>query len=192
MITLVTGCTSGTAYIIARKNTQYVWNATSKIAIADQAYPREEDQGLRQVVLTALLQQGLDLVAPGNADYTLAYWIDESWKTGKKLVTDRSGYWWDPIREPGPPLARNIPPILGQPGFGVAYREIIPQQRVVDAPYAIKGIRLKLIPRSSLQTAWDGYIEAGTQVAEDREPLLLRTLLNYLGKDFVGRAKLVK
>ena len=202
MVTVVmifgTGCASRTAYVIARQNARYPLTCANKIAIADHAHPREEEEVLRQALLGELRQQGFELVAPDKAEFSLTYWIDESWRRGKIVVSNREGFWADPNREPGTPYLPAVPPYFGRPGFTRPYGE--PQigiQHVVDVPYATRGIRLKLFDQASMrsgrmETAWDGYIEGGDRVATQREPVLLRTLLQYFGKDFVGRAKLVQ
>jgi hypothetical protein len=59
-----------------------------------------------------------------------------------------------------------------------------------------QGIRLRLYPRAnsraaSLQPAWDGYIDGGPKVSAERQPILLKTLLSYFGRDFTGSAPLL-
>jgi len=61
----------------------------------------------------------------------------------------------------------------------------------------VQGIRLRLYPSQGLragrfETAWEGYIEAGLKLREDRQPLLLKTLFGYFGRDFSGSAKLAE
>jgi hypothetical protein len=198
VFTLSTGCASRTAYVVARQNAQYPLSAANKIAIADHAHPREEERVLRQSLLAELNQQGFELVAPDKAEYSLTYWIDESWKRGRMVVSNREGSWADPNLEAGSPLMPAVPPFFGSSGSAFTHGQPRPSiQHVVDVPYATKGIRLKLFDQASMrsgrmQTAWDGYIEGGDRVTERREPVLLRTLLQYFGKDFTGRAKLVQ
>ena len=189
---LATGCTSRSAYVIARQNAQYQLNLTNRIAIAEHAHPGPEEQSLRTTLLSELRQQGYRLVAPSEADYTLTYWIDVSWKRGKIVVSDREGTWADPNRNSG---YHHVPPPFFQTG-GVYSERAPSKQHVVEVPWETKGIRLKVFPQESmragnLQTAWDGYIEVGDEVSEAREPVLVRTLLGYFGTDFVGKAKLV-
>jgi len=196
-LTLVTGCASRTAYVIARQNAEYQLGHTSKITLADHAHPREAEQALREDLLTQLPLQGFELVAPDQAEYALAYWIDKSWRRGKVVVSNRQGYWLNPTIEPGPPFLLPSSPYLGTPSFTYSGQPQLGIQHVVEVAYATQGIQLKLYHLESMrsgrmQTAWDGYIEAGDRVTKEREPLLLSTLLKYVGKDFVGRAKLVE
>jgi hypothetical protein len=188
-----TGCASRGAYVFARQNAQYQLSATNQIAIADHAHPREEEQALRQALLAELEQQGFELVAPDKAEYTLTYWIDESWKRGKLVVSNREGTWAYPDSH-----FQGAPPYFDPPGFPYPYGQPEPGiQHVIDVPYSTMGIRLKLFDQAGMrsgrmQTAWEGYIESGDRVSAKREPVLLRTLLQYFGRDFVGRAKLIQ
>jgi len=196
-LTLATGCASRTAYVIARQNGGYQVGITNRITLADQAHPREEEQALRNYLLTQLPLQGFELVTPEQAEYALAYWIDKSWRRGKVVVSHRQGYWVNPTIEPGPPFLLPSSPYLWTPSFTYSGQPQLGIQHVVEVAYATQGIQLKLFYLESMrsgrmQTAWEGYIEAGDRVSKQREPVLLRTLLNYVGKDFVGRAKLVQ
>lgn len=151
---------------------------------------------LREVLLAELKQSGFHLVEPEQADFTLVYWIDEAWKPGTRVVSSRAGTWPDPSLESGHALMPMSLPYFAPAGFAV-YDQPGGIQRVVDAPIATKGIRLKVFPQDSMHsgrlvTAWDGYIEMGSQIHEDREPVLLRTLLNYFGIEFTGRAQLIE
>jgi hypothetical protein len=195
-LTLGPGCTTRSAYIVARKGTQCQVAAAGKIAIADQAHPRPEESALREALLAELRQMGFALVAPAQADYSLIYWIDEAWKPGTKVVANREGCWNDLGLEPGPLFFWSVPPYFVPRGY-LYLDQPSSMQRVLDAPYAVKGIHLKLFSQESIRagrfdTAWDGYIEMGSYVRERREPILLRTLLAYLGTDFIGRARLVR
>ena len=48
------GCASRTAYVVARQDPQYQLSVTNKIAIADHAQPREEEQTLRAALMLEL------------------------------------------------------------------------------------------------------------------------------------------
>jgi len=190
----LTGCSSR-AYVIARHNSQYQLSATNKIAIADHAHPAPEEQSLRTAVMSELREKGFKIVSSSEAEYTLTYWIDVSWKRGKVVVPGGEARWTQPVFVPGggrydsrvPPRITPVGPTSSDSPLGI--------QHVVEVPWETKGIRLKVFPQTSmragnLQTAWDGYIEVGDEVSEAREPVLVRTLLNYFGTDFVGKAKL--
>jgi hypothetical protein len=70
-------------------------------------------------------------------------------------------------------------------------------ETMVEDPVAVQGIRLQLFsrpraPAGRPETAWEGYIDAGFKVSPEREPVLLKTLLTFFGKDYNGRARLVE
>lgn len=194
----VAGCSSRTAYVIARQNAQYQLCTTNRIVLSDPAQSRTEDQTLRKALLAVLHQRGFNVVTSDESEFTLTCWVDESWDRARKVISSGEGYWADT----GFGSGYNSAP-LPRPGIepaGAIY--IYPErdtaiQRVVEVPYSVKGIRLRLFRHDSEhpgrpETAWEGYIEGGDRVSEEREPILLRTLLNYFGKDFIGRAKLIQ
>jgi hypothetical protein len=188
---LTISCASPTAYVIARQSARYPLSLTNRITIADHAQPREEEQSLRTTLLAELHQLGFKVVSPDQAEYTLTYWIDESWKRAKIVVSDREGTW--AIPHDADIHSAALPAFFGP--TGTSYERSLGMQHVVEVPYETKGIRLKLFHQESMRagqmlTAWDGYIEGGDQISAKREPVLVRTLLNYFGKDFIGRAKL--
>jgi hypothetical protein len=191
----LTGCSSR-AYVIARQNAQYQLSPANKLAVADHAHPAPEEQSLRTALMTELRQKGFNLVPASEAEYTLTYWIDVSWKRGKIVVPSdysssswRGGY----LTIPGQ-YNPSAPPRI-TPQVRPDSQSALSIQHVVEVPWETKGIRLKVFPQQSmragdLRTAWDGYIEVGKKVSEAREPALVRTLLTYFGTDFVGRARL--
>lgn len=196
LLTIVfTGCASRTAYVVARLDPQFQISAKNKICLANHAQPRESELTLQRDLESALQEYGITLVPPDQAEFTLTYWLDDSWKTGKKIEYYYNGAWQD-----SDPMAHD--PGLSAPGIGKydapMYQEFtsVPK-RVVDSPYYVQGIRLKLYPKNSnggvqFQTAWEGYIEGGNSVSQSREPALLRTLLNYFGKDFNDHSPLAQ
>jgi hypothetical protein len=64
-------------------------------------------------------------------------------------------------------------------------------------PIASQGIHLQLYTRDDLragrlQRAWEGFIDAGIRATPESEPVLLRTLIPYFGKDHVGKVRLLE
>lgn len=192
LLGLGNGCASHTTLVIARCDARFNLSAPHKIALAPHAQPRASELALQRALVAALQERGMAIVPPAEAEFTLTYWLDDSWKTGKKVVYYYDGDWSDthPMAQPGAVF-------MGSQG-NLFYEDQRPiRQRVVDSPYYIQGIRLKLYPKTGpgagqFQAAWEGYIEGGARVSRRREPVLLRTLLNYYGKDFNGRAPLVE
>jgi len=191
LIAVVTGCASSTAYVIARGDTRFHLNATDRIALATHPKPSKSTLTLQQTLVTALQEKGIEIVSPAEAEFTLTYWLDDSWKPGKKVIYSQGGWQRDfyPVSAGGT--------FAGPYGgiFGYSAEPILP--KVVDSPFYVQGIRLKLYPKTGqgagqFETAWEGYIEGGDRVSAKRGPVLLRTLLQYFGQDFVGRAELVE
>ena len=190
-----TGCASRTAYVVARQDPQFNISANSKICLANHAQPRKSELDLLRDLEIALQELGITLVPSDQAEFTLTYWLDDSWKVGKKIEYYYNGAWQDtdPMTH-----GTRYHETSGGPYGAPLYQEFTSApKRVVDSPYYIQGIRLKIYPKSSAggvhyQTTWEGYIEGGNRVSQSREPVLLRTLLNYFGKDFNGHAPLAR
>jgi hypothetical protein len=196
LVVLLTGCTSRTAYVIARRDASFDLNANSKICLAPHAQPRSSELTLQRDLLTALQDHGISLVPHDQADFTLTYWLDDSWKPGKKVVYYQNGAWSErhPMANPSFYQARGV---IGTRSPMIYVESSPTSQRVIDAPFYVQGIRLKLYPKNStggveFKTAWEGYIEGGARVSHKREPVLLRTLLHHFGQDFNGRAPLME
>lgn len=199
VVTISTGCASHTAYVLARRDASYSPNPTNKIAIVNHLHSRPEDQELSVALMAELKKQGFRLVPQEEADYTLSYWIEDNWRERKVPVQryDPTGY--DPRFGSGP-ISPSQAHYAQAVSGGVIYQSQMPgtvTETLVDDPVAVQGIRLQLYSRASAPggrpcSAWEGYIAAGFKVTPRREPLLLRTLLTYFGKDYAGRARLVE
>ena len=191
-VVVLTGCSSPTAYVIARRDARFNLSNASKITLAEHTHPRQSVELLKRDLVAALSERGITLVPLEQAEFTLTYWLDDSWKPGKKFEYEGN---------PKMIYPRAIV-VLPPRGFGgpstVIYNEsVIAAPRVVDWPFYVQGIRLKVYPRtgdpaSRLQAVWEGYIEGGDHVSKKCEPVLLRTLLNYYGQDFNGKAPVEK
>lgn len=187
----VTGCASNTAYVIARRDIRFNLTATNKLTLATHPHPSQSTRALHQTLVAVLEENGLELVPPAAAEFTLTYWLDDSWKPGKKVIYRQGGRQLDSY--PMSPATFYADPSGGI--FDYSAEPVIP--KVVDVPYHVQGIRLKVYPKSGtatgqFETAWEGYIEGGDRVSAKRGPVLLRTLLQYFGQDFIGRANLIR
>lgn len=189
-----TGCASHKAYVLARRDPQYSPNPTNRIALVNHLKPRPEEEALRAILTAELKQLNFHLVPQEQADYTLTYWIENNWELRK--VPEQT---YDPSF--GPPFTTApIGPL--PPGATVFYQDTLhPPHRametMVEHAIPVQGIRLQLYSRPSTpagrpETVWEGYIDAGSKVAPEREPVLLKTLLTFFGKDHAGRTKLVE
>lgn len=184
---LTAACSSSSAYVNARRHPGCTFTAASRIAIAPHREPRIEEQVLQQALQLELQSQGFQLVDAADADFTLACWIEEAWKPGKQVVY---------VRRAGMRGIQLAQPLLLPGGdFGSMNPTFTP--RIVNAPYNVQGIRLKLLPARAggserFRPAWEGYIEGGATVRARREAVLLRTLFQYFGRDFDGQSPLAK
>lgn len=184
---LTSACSSSKAYVTARSQPQSSFTPASRIAVAPHAAPRREEQVLQQALQLELSRQGFQVVPADQADFILTYWIEEAWKPGKQVIY--------PVDDWPASLPPPLPPILAGAPAGIAYSpHYEPAPRIVDAPFNVQGIRLKLFPAhgtgaDQLRPAWEGYIEGGAIVRAKREAVLLRTLFQYFGRNFEGRAR---
>ncbi len=191
---MLTGCASKSAYVIARRDSQYTHASTDKIALANQNQAGPEEQELARALVAELERQGFRIVPQNDADYTLTVTIEDDWRTRKTIVRNVEPALG--LGVPGPQTASGMP-VAETPG--IYHRHNTPYQyqtaRVVDEQVPAQGIRLRLYSRASiragrLQTAWDGYIDGGPRVSPEQQPVLLRTLLAQFGRDFSGRVPL--
>ncbi len=191
VIVVFTGCSSPNAHVIARRDARFNLSNASKIT-GEHSHPREAEEVLKCDLVAALGERGIALVPPEQAEFTLTYWLDDSWKPGKKFEYEGNPNMMFPR-----PMVIPPPMGLGGPSTVIYHEPVIAAPRVVDWPYYVQGIRLKVYPRTGdpalrLQAVWEGYIEGGDRVSKKREPALLRTLLNYYGHDFNGKALVEK
>jgi len=199
VLAMTAGCASHKAYVLARRDASFSPTLAARIAMVNQLKPRPEDQELAVALTAELKRQGFHLVPQEEAEYTLSYWIEENWHQRKIPVKT-----YDPLGRDPNFTSSPLPPSSLEYGMAVSGGPVYPSPKdgrvtviLVDDPVAVQGIRLQLYSRESaragrLQTAWEGYIDAGFKVAPEREPILLRTLLTYFGKDYTGRARLVE
>jgi hypothetical protein len=192
VIVVLTGCSSPNAYVIARRDARFNLSNASKITLGEHSHPREAEEVLKHDLLAALTERGISLVTPEQAEFTLTFWLDDSWKPGKKFEYEDNSSIMFPR-----PMAIPPPRGFGSPSTVIYDGSVVEPPRVMDWPYYIQGIRLRVYPRTGdpalrLQAVWEGYIEGGDRVSKKREPALLRTLLNYYGHDFNGKALVEK
>ena len=85
------------------------------------------------------------------------------------------------------------------PGVGSViveqYPKFPPAPTYIEDTADVRGIRVQVYPTQQLlagrfETAWDGYIEAGLRLRPEQRNLLLRTPLDYFGREFSGKVRL--
>lgn len=189
---LLIGCASNSVRMIARRISPDAPTSTEGIALAKHPQPRPEDQRLNSVLTEVLKRDGLSATSGGNADYTLAYWIDESWDEVVPAA--------HPIRSREP-----IHVVVGNPNdptegraYGEPFHQSSDEERGTNAHHiSTKGVKLLLYSnRASAATrltpVWEGYIEVGSVESSSRLREAVRSLLANFGKDFTGHVRLQK
>jgi hypothetical protein len=151
----------------------------------------ESELQLRTHLRAELERRGFKFGPATEADFTVACWLEDSWKSGKRVqyYNHMTGKW----------VADE--PMLAYPiGKAFDYPPDYPtRKRVVSEPVYYQGIRVKVYPTARqssglnpLDAVWDGYIEGGAKVRPGHQPILLRTLLEYFGTNFAGLAPRVE
>ena len=194
-----TGCASRKAYVIARLDPQFSTASFNKISLAQQNQPLPDEQELGRALIAELERLGLQIVPQDAAEYTLACGIENNWRTRKIIVHAVEAIEPGLVRSGGIITPMPYSPIYVSPGgWHGPYYHTAPFQmtRVVDEQIPAQGIRLRMYSRHSInagrfQAVWDGYIDGGSKVTRRRQPILLKTLLGYFGKDYSGRVALL-
>lgn len=189
LISLLTGCASRGPKIVAVRYAGYSPSFTNRIALAEHQESRPGDALLRTALASELTRRGSKLSTTAEADYVLAYWIEDSWNTIHSAGGVSFGGSARPVGNvtyQGSPLTTKGSMTVGMASDGTMERYL-----------AAQGIRLELYPREKLRTgdlspAWFGYIEAGISVKPGQEANLLSALLDYFGQDFSGRPRLAR
>ena len=191
---LLIGCVSNHPTVGAWRGAGFSPVRTDKIALTLRPNPNHEDAELSRVLTTELKCEGFNLVPLEEADYTLAYVVEDD--SVENYV-------------PTPQFTVSTPPqttkeITGPPNqIGSSYQTptgMVPSgyqqpQSQMLIVYHDKGIRLYLYtnPKThpgGLRVAWSGCIEAGEKVSVEREPLLIQALLGHFGQDYNGHVSL--
>lgn len=183
----LTGCASNHTSIGAWRGDHFHPARSDKIAVVPQSRSNNEDARLGRVLTAELQREGFNLAPPAEADYLLAYVVEDGW-TENDLPTH-------PFQVPQPEV---VTPVIGPNGGAVVVATPAPaepQSAPTPAPYHSKGIRLFLYtnPKThagDFETAWEGGIDAGRKISPEHEPLLVQTLLSYFGQNHVGPVKL--
>jgi len=187
---LLTGCVSNHPTVGTWCGSGFSPVRTDKIALTLRPNPNDEDAELGRVLSAELKREGFNLVPLAEADYTLAYLVEDdsvdNYVPVPQFTISIPPQTTEQIADP-----RVRPPTdMAPPGF---------QQPAISelVVYHNKGIRLYLYtnPKTQpggLQVAWSGCIEVGEKVSVEREPLLIQALLGHFGQEYSGRADLVK
>jgi len=154
-------------------------------------HPRAEEQRLNQVLTEVLKCDGPNARSAVDADYVLAYWIEESWD--------------EVVPASQPPRQENPEPVMigaaqdptqGRMA-GESFHSLKDDSQPAPRYVPSKGVKLTLYANrgpvsARLTPVWEGYIELGSSESPAHLKAAVQNLLTYFGKDFVGRIHLQK
>jgi hypothetical protein len=193
VVVFASGCVSHRRNfnVVAHTKLSVPLSTNQPLTLTATADSSESELQLRANLRAELERRGFKFVPTAQADFTVACWLEDSWKSGKRVqyYNHMTGKW----------VADE--PMLGYPiGNAFDYPPDYPtRKRVVSEPIYYQGIRVKVYPTARqssglnpLEAVWDGYIEGGAKVRPGHQPILLRTLLEYFGKNFAGLAPRVE
>lgn len=196
LVALLSACAQK-RLVIARRNPACTPSLTAPISLADPNITKPELLALKNSVNAELARRGVKTVSARQSDFSLGYWIDESWENSKSGEPDMAGaYAQHTLQMTRAHQAQNyrVYPGVGtviqpeQPVPPVVYR---PNTRPANEGYT-QSIHLRLFvshPREQnrLETAWEGYILGGARLSPKEYDPLLKALFDYFGKDFTGK-----
>jgi hypothetical protein len=193
VVVFASGCVSHRRnfYVVARTTRSVPLNPNQALALTPSVTSSEAELQLRTDLRAELERRGFQFGPAAQAEFTVACWLEDSWKPGKRvLYYNRMTDTWM-VDEP-----MTSYPI----SYDLDYRPGYPtRMRVVSEPVYYQGIRVKVYPTArqlagtnQLDAVWDGYIEGGAKVRPGHQPILLRTLLEYFGANFDGLAPRVE
>lgn len=179
------GCASNHPVVGAWREGNFFPTRTDKIALTLRPHPNAEDALLGQMLAAELKRENFDIVPLAEADYTLAYAVEND--AVESFVSSPQFTVQTPPQSTREMVLPNGMPVYqpAQDGASSAH----------PAVYDTKGIRLYLYTNpqthaGNFQIVWSGCIDAGERISEGREPLLIKSLLGYFGKDYNGAINL--
>jgi hypothetical protein len=187
---LAAGCATKQPMIGAWRTEGFSPAPTDKIALTLRPNPSPEDAQLGEMLTDELHRMGFNLVPQAEADYTLAYAVEDD--STATYIPERDFAVTTPSQTSQAPLRPVTPLPFVHPMDGYDPAPSIGPTIVV---YHTKGVRLYLYTNpqthsGKFETAWSGCIEAGEDISADLEKVLIQELLNYFGQDYHGRVNL--
>jgi len=182
---LAAGCASSQPTVSTWNNAPFAPTRADKIGLTLRPNPSPADAELGRLLVAELKREGFDLVPIEQADYLLAYALED-----ERVEVDN--YRTAPPATMGPPQTTTqilSPPQMqtyGGPAPGIAAPPFV---------FHNQGIQLYLYTNphtrpGGLQVAWQGYISAGQTISAERELILIQTLLGYWGQEHHGPVSL--
>lgn len=187
---LLAGCASNHPTVGAWRSAGFSPAPTDKIAFTLRPNPSDEDAEAGRILTAELERKGFNLVPLAEADYTLAYAVEDD---STETYLPRRDFALSPPPQTSQDILASAAP--GPSGYMRAPSGFAPSIGPTVVVYHSKGIRLYLYTNpqthsGKFQLAWSGCIDAGERVSAKREPLLIEALLGYFGQDYVGRVAL--
>lgn len=173
----VVGCASRRPNLIAHTGGIPVRFDFRKVSLMPKPSLTPQERALNHDLAAELQRRGIVIVPRTESDLTIAIGIE----THSELD----------IQTTPASVAQAPPPFIsGMVYQGGAWVQTTTTEREIRT----EGIRLRLYPTRELaqgrfQTAWEGYLEAGFRMRPEHQAELLRTLLDHVGQNFVGRVK---
>jgi hypothetical protein len=187
------GCTTNHPLVNTWRNPQFTPSTTNTLALTLRPNPSPEDAELGRMVLVELQRSGFALVPNVEADYLMTYVFSEN---------TEEHVWEEPRPAVNPMKTAMIPnlPLTPQTTSQIFEQSLRSQPTgnvFRTSEYHYKDIRLFLYTNpkknaSGMQLVWQGTITVGNSTSPERELAMLKTLLNYLGKDYNGRVELTR
>ncbi len=183
LVILVTGCITHRPTLSTWRDSTLTPTRADKIALTPQLNPSPETAALGRLLTAELQREGFHLVPADQADYLMAYALeDELVNQGRTIA----------ITTAASPPQTTAQVMDETPPGGYSSDPTIPA-RAVSQPvvYRNRGIRLFLYnnPKThpgGFRIVWQGYISSGLSASPQRETILLKTLLGYLGQEYHG------
>ena len=156
--------------------------------MTDRPNPTPEDAELGRILLAEMQREGFTFVPATRADYLLTYMTDN---TTEKQLNMRT------LPQESMLSGR---PLTPQNNLQIAEAANTPQSMVTTIntfTFHSKQLSLYLYTNpqkqiGGLKMVWQGTIDAGSSLTEDRELILIRNLLGYFGKNHQGAISLAQ
>lgn len=193
---LLAGCaTNHSMQMVTKRNSPDAPTSTAGIVLAKHPKPRPEEERLRRALTEVLGADALNTKPASQADYVLAYWIEESWD--EVVPVDQSSRQENYQQQEYHQVAGMGGDRTGGRIQGESFHPLKGTYDVNEHYISKKGVKLLLysnrVPASQrLTPVWEGYI--GVDSAESLSELrgAVKNLLDQFGKDFTGRVSLQK
>lgn len=196
---LPTGCaTSKLPTVDTWQNSQFTPTPGDSIALTDHPASTRQDQELDKLLLNELKQENFAIVSADQADYLLAYVVDQA--VQEQTVVHSHPFYYDPMMQPGP-LTPQTDAQMGQSYIGSDRMPIsaplaatLPD-RAVTFRFTSNSIRLMLYtnPKThhgDFQLVWQGNVDVPNSVSAAQEQQLIKAVLAHFGSQYDGRIRL--